>query len=317
MILDELHSWFHPQRKGLTRGKYYRTINSNLKQKIITEYDFKNEFGYTTHEFGYTSPESSHPSILHKNSRKGVIDYDIEGRIIKESLSSDNSNLHNLSKSGLLVHQPRGYFNETFYKYDTNGNLIETLEKSNDTDNRKSESKSISEYDDIGNEIKSKSYNSNGDLDRVEKYKYDDIGNEIESKSFDSDNNLDEIIKYEYDFNGNLVESKSYNSDGDLNSVSKYKYDSNGKEIESKSYDENGSLFWGENKIYDSFGNIIEWIHGDEIDLFTREKFEYKNNCLIRTKIFGHEQKDIFEDETVNNGKEVLVGEKVFEYIEY
>jgi len=114
-----------------------------------------------------------------------------------------------------------------------------------------------------------------------------------------------------------LVESKSYNSDGDSDGVTKYKYDSNGNEIESKSCDENGSLIWGENKIYDSFGNIIEWIHGDDIDLFTREIFEYNNNCLIRTKKFEHEQKDIFEDETVNNGKEVLVGEKVFEYIEH
>ena len=73
-----------------------------------------------------------------------------------------------------------------------------------------------------------------GSLDNKHMYAYDDRGNQIEWKVYNSNRSLNLKHTYAYDDKGNKIEWKSYKDDGSLEAkyVFKYKYDSEGNWIE-------------------------------------------------------------------------------------
>lgn len=166
-------------------------------------------------------------------------------------------------------------YNKT-YKYDENGNQIELYSYNYDG---VLTFKETNKYDDNENNIEKINYQSDGSLElkmiSKKEYTYNNRGNEIERKVYNSNDSLI-YRKYisKYDDNGNLVEQNGYtpnglydekgikiNEDGynPFLSIYKYtyKYDENGNQIEFISY-RYGKLESKETKKYDNKGNQIE-----------------------------------------------------------
>ena len=184
---------------------------------------------------------------------------------------------------------------ETRYKYDSYGNVIEKFTSIYNENNWLIESRKytsryntlgnldykwIYKYDEKGNQIESSKFNYDGQLDMMEKYKNDSKGKPIETMSYNSDGKL--VIKWqaEYDEKGNLVLRNGYDSEGRLFLIFKCKYDRRGNLVEMTSVllDANidGRLDRKETFKYDEFGNTIE--HNTySIDgwLISKESYKY------------------------------------------
>ena len=103
-------------------------------------------------------------------------------------------------------------------------------------------------------------YSKNGKIDSKQTYIYNDKGNIIEQKEYDSDGNLKLQTTYNYDDNGNKIEENTFG--GYQTQKTTYKYDDKRREVESlltlSFQGINGSAELRITKEYDQKGNIIE-----------------------------------------------------------
>ena len=115
----------------------------------------------------------------------------------------------------------------------------------------------------------------------------------VEEQSFDQDGEMTELRKYKYDQKGNCTEMEFYNRDGDLMQHYLYKYDARGNRIEWRFYDADEFLSALTTYYYDDHDNLIEvssfnydehlnWKHSyvyeyDEDDNWVRQTI-YRNN---------------------------------------
>ena len=142
------------------------------------------------------------------------------------------------------------YRYETFKEYDDNGNSIE--QKSYNSDGELL-FKYIYEHDDNGNSIEQNRYNSDGELDEKWTSKYDDKGNEIKSNLYNSDGELEDKYTFEYDYKGNMIEMNW--SRGTLT----FEYDDKGNINEENYYNSDGEL--EDKKTYEyQFDDNKNWI---------------------------------------------------------
>jgi hypothetical protein len=111
-----------------------------------------------------------------------------------------------------IVHDKDGNQNRRdVHVYDENSNPIE--EKVFDSDNE-IDTHYISKYDASGNEIEYREYFKDSIFTKIE-YVYDELGNEIESKKFDTKGNLGTTwkTKYQHDNYKNLIKKSLYKND--------------------------------------------------------------------------------------------------------
>ena len=80
----------------------------------------------------------------------------------------------------------------------------------------------------------------------------------MEEQSFDQDGQMTELRKYKYDQKGNCTEMEFYNRDGDLMQHYLYKYDARGNRIEWRFYDADEFLSALTTYYYDDHDNVIE-----------------------------------------------------------
>ena len=113
-------------------------------------------------------------------------------------------------------------------------------------------------FDDLGQLIESTTFNADGSLNRLAKYKYDSFGNQIEAAFFGPQGDLLNKTNFSYDAQHQVLERIGYNADGTLNNRSEYSYDPQGNQIAELLYDEVG-LIWQKQceYAYDAYDNWI------------------------------------------------------------
>ena len=148
------------------------------------------------------------------------------------------------------------------YKYDSKGNKIEEIEKSeydSDKENSSLGDKKTYKYDSKGHIIEYKEYYFSETATSKLTYAYDSKGNKIQETYYDKDGEIETKYLYTFDTNGNKIE-KHYDYDGDLTTS---KYDTNGNIAEKAYYsfdEENKEQIFLYRTIYtfDSRGNKLE-----------------------------------------------------------
>jgi hypothetical protein len=161
------------------------------------------------------------------------------------------------------------------YKYDSDGNMIEEAWYYRDT----LEDTHIYKYNSNGNMIEM-IYYKKGLVVSKENYEYDSKGNKIDGVIEDWSGH--QHIVYKYDSDWNIIEESGYYEDTDLSYPSTYthiyKYNSNGDMIEKSSY-YSDTLWNREIWKYDYNGNKIEEIvwNKDDID-FGDKTFKYDSD---------------------------------------
>lgn len=123
------------------------------------------------------------------------------------------------------------------YKYDSNGNEIETIRYYKD----KTQTHWYTKYDTVGNEIEWIVNDKYGNQERRYITIYDENSNPIEEKLFDSNNEIDSYFISKYNAFGNEIESREYFKDSTFKRKT-YLYDQRGNEIELKKFDTKGNL---------------------------------------------------------------------------
>lgn len=130
------------------------------------------------------------------------------------------------------------YDYDIFIKYDENGNIIvQKWYNSNDS----LLGKLIYTYDHRGNKIEKNAYSSDGSLYNKYIYAYNQMGNQIEEKLYNSKGILTNKNTYTYDDKANLTEHTEYGSAG-FYVKNTYAYDEQGNQIEQNRYNADGSL---------------------------------------------------------------------------
>ena len=145
------------------------------------------------------------------------------------------------------------------------------------------------QYDQQGNILEEKHYNSYGHLLAKYIYQYDKQGN-ILGKSYYSEGRL--LAKYIYECNrwGNAIESKGYNYQGRSISKQTFEYDEYGNRIEQKQYNADGSILSRQVYKYDERGNLVELeeynLEGDLVSKTVYEhQFDSQGSWIGRTAV--------------------------------
>ena len=133
------------------------------------------------------------------------------------------------------------------------------IEKFGEIEKGEEVDKLLSIFNEMGN-FTERIYSKNGKIDSKQTYIYNDQGNIIDKKEYDSDGNLKLQTTYNYDDNGNKIEENTFG--GYQTQKTTYKYDDKGREVESlmtlSFQGINGSAELRITKEYDQKGNIIE-----------------------------------------------------------
>ena len=131
---------------------------------------------------------------------------------------------------------------------------------------------SVTEYDNVGNQVSNISYNGDGSVRNRWVYEYDSAGNQVSIITYNGDGSVSGRQEYEYDSTGNQVSYVSYSEDGSVSSRWENEYDSTGNrvkyiaysgdisELEEREYDANGNLVKKEIHLYDEYGEKYDFV---------------------------------------------------------
>ncbi len=145
--------------------------------------------------------------------------------------------------------------------------------------------KFITIYNESGNTLEWRMYDSDGNQYSKVIYEYDNNRKIIEKKQFHEEN-INSRTTYKYDEKGMKIESDDYKSDGSLESKYLFSYDEQGNISEMKHYDKAGNLVSNNIGKYDENGSIIETTYyklDGSIDSKATEKYDVKGNKLEST----------------------------------
>ncbi len=171
------------------------------------------------------------------------------------------------------------------WKYDEKGKLIETFIDDRALENKKpwfyyQAKKVVYTYDERGNEVEHKNYDSYGVFSGSVSNKYDSKNNIIEAIKFDKYDKFDSKETFAYDKKGKLIEKCKYNKKGfEYSSV--YAYDKKGNEIEYCTFDRDSILNNKITKVYDKKGNIIETCEYVKSELTRKQSTKYDSKGRV------------------------------------
>lgn len=244
-----------------TNKKFSEIKKGKLKEHSLVVYD----------EDGYMLSQNCRTS---KFNMKILYEYDSNWKILKES-----------------VFEKEVLDYEMIYKYDLNGNLIESLINSpNDTYCIGTNY----EYDSKGNLIKEHMKNTE-DFDREEIHKYDSEGKKIEFYSYSNGEPNSKNI-YKYDSKGNTIGIDYYDSKEELIGKHKYEYDSKGNQTELV-YLANGRLI--KKNISNANKKLIEIYYCNSAeDLYLKHKYNYNSLDNLTEKCSYDSNGNILYNET-------------------
>ena len=103
----------------------------------------------------------------------------------------------------------KGDVDDFGYRYQQFYNLRGGIIQENIYNKGKMFIKDVWKYDDSGNKVDRRRYNSNGSLNKDHEWKFDDVGNEIEH-CFYFDGETQSKTIYKFDVDGNVIEKKWY-----------------------------------------------------------------------------------------------------------
>lgn len=227
----------------------------------------------------------------------------MKGKIMDSYYYKNNTVI--FDKLGKKIEEKNSYAGHKIkYIYDSKGNL--ELKNTYDIYRKLTHQKNY-KYDINGNCIETSNY-ENLKMTELKKIKYDKISNPIEENFYGISGKLTQKCKKEFKGN-NLIKQITYTGNGDLYSVLEYKYDETGNETESIWYDALGAIQEKINYKYDSNNLVIEkislnsWSDGR----IYKWRFTYK---LDENKNWV--QKIVFRDDTPT--PDVLVERNIIYY---
>ena len=141
-------------------------------------------------------------------------------------------------------------------------------------------SKSIFNYNDSGRLVDIKRYKADGTLNVRTTCRYDMKGNMVEENNYDNQNILFMTAKSRYDMKGNRVVKDCMNEYGILYLKTNYQNDKHGREIEAKEYDSHHGLKFTTSYDYESMDKNGNWrkrttYKNDDPHTITIREFEY------------------------------------------
>lgn len=211
--------------------------------------------------------------IENTNGKTSKIETDIEN----ESLEENESN-----SSAILTPAIRTKRN-TKWKYNNDGDIyidwdIEDI------------------YDNVGNLVKTNSYNFEGKLYHWTENAYDSTNNKIKSISFNEDGSIDEKIEYEYDECLYLSKIIYYSPNGSITSEVTYQnqYDGKGNIIKSVSFDADRNITSVIENQYNEKNELIYYCYSRD-DYVSQESYMYDDEGNITKEIFYDKEGKIIE----------------------
>jgi hypothetical protein len=162
-------------------------------------------------------------------------------------------------------------------------------------------------YDSLGNIIEYNSFNLDGTLAQKYTFKFDNKGNSIEVKWFPRGENSPTIISRKtYDENGNMIIDSMFNSKEKLQDLSRYYYDDKGRTTEMKLYELNEPYHYKIFREFDDNGNMIKYerkkysIKGEYLTTFPLQTFEYDfNNNWIKSIGYMKGKPELIEERSI------------------
>jgi len=190
-------------------------------------------------------------------------------------------------------------------KYDLKGKVksmqsvsYRAIEKFGEIQKGEEVDKLLSIFNEMGN-FTERIYSKNRKIDSKQTYIYNDQGNIIDKKEYDSEGNLKLQTTYNYDEKGNKLEENTFG--GFETKKTTYKYDDKGREVESlitlsfQGFD--GSVELRITKEYDQKGNVVEEKnYNNRNELSNRSIFTYDER--------GNKVKEIFINLDTNKSEE-------------
>lgn len=189
------------------------------KKKNGLEYDHLRGHVKSVHEYDYPRPMMDKNNIdplkipLDDTAKHASFNYDKNGNLLEHinnvGIPIENYTYDNSMKriQSVTNYAPDYIIQDGTYTYDDKDNLIEHKVRTIFKDT--SYSKIIYKYDDNGNLIETDSYNRNKFLYKWI-YKVDDKGNQVELSKYNETNTLVEMWTYAYDSRGNNIELALY-----------------------------------------------------------------------------------------------------------
>lgn len=254
-----------PKREFYT--DYDFVYEFNAQGKLISEKKFLTNgklYEVTTYD-GHDKKLTQKQYINENQALTTVFEYDDAGEVI--SITKSNPDGSQYSKiENIYVNQRL----KEKKQYGTSGKL---------------KSKTIFNYDSLGNIIEEQHYN-NQTLSYTMLFEYDDDNHKILEKQTDREGKIISETKYNYK-DGNLVETIAYDGEGNEQYLEAKSYDKNGNILKSKVKDYVMGLETAEDAEYDDFNRMRVSNHfsNDDLMMTTEMNYDEANNLLIQTRM--------------------------------
>lgn len=220
--------------------------------------------------------DKQHESIKISFNYKGYItekslDYEVDGSI-------DSRSTYNYDSLNKLVTM-KTYRGDTTlvtistFLYDSLGNRInEKIENVHESE-KGHNANYYYRFDNKGNCIEMRGYNSKGTLFTTYSYRYDSLGHRLEENWLEANGDTISYVKYTYDNHGNKSEEQRKYSSSDLIYTTNYRYNEEGTLIEEISGNGNSRV----NYQLDKKGNCVRIIYSEglENEVVVKRRIDY------------------------------------------
>ncbi|MFO8023057.1 MAG: hypothetical protein R6U65_11365 [Perlabentimonas sp.] len=267
--IKTITQWTHRFSQGKPNPDGYKTSE--------THYDKR---GNATEIINYRSSGSISSRMLYKyndnNLKTEYVLYQLDGKELKLAYKQAFHYNEKGQKTTEVVFDGMSAHRIT-YSYDDKDRLKEIIKhgsRGNQVDERWKYS-----YD--GNDQEIKIYKPDENLAEIHRKKFDESGNLIEDKRFDSNEKELRRITYKYNSKGWEVEKAEYFS-GELTSKLEYKHNNMGLVTEVVQHNPDGSKFIQSKYTYDDQGNLLEeqWSE-DKTEDFSRRESTYDGEGYV------------------------------------
>ena len=223
------------------------------------------------------------------------------------------------------IHYIRHQSYEKIYRFDENGNTIETIK--NKGGRTRQISKEEYKYDSLKNIIKYSRY-IDGEYKYSREYIYNEKGVMIESLDFDCQGKGRGKKKFKYDDNGKCIEKSCYSRRNKLFWTDTIKYDNNGNKIEEVEYNTNekfkpfGGFHHKTVYKYDERGNLTEetkYLPNGDFEYKNTNKYDDNGNCIEEThyepkNLYSgkeHYEKEVYKLDEKGNRIEIAIYDSI------